>query len=88
MQEGGQEETVVEDAQLQVSVLITMPSPYRPHAWDADSYASLGGKARRASGSGSAITHDHEEEEDLPEVMLGVAEVPWRVRVPKPASEQ
>jgi hypothetical protein len=56
----------VEDAKLQVSVLIAMPNPYHPHG-----DVSLKGKERR---------YGADDDEELPEVMFGVAELPWKVQ--------
>lgn len=60
-------DTSLEDARLQVSVLIAMPNPYRPHG----SETVTKGKARG---------YDVDGEDEVPDVMFGIAELPWKVR--------
>jgi len=79
----------MEDALLQVSVLIAMPSPYKPRAWDRS--LAIRGKDHRVSGSGSDTNDSHSalrapEEEEIPDVLFGVAEVPWKVPAPADAA--
>lgn len=79
------------DTSMQVGVLIAMPSQYRPRAEQLrileESESDVKGKARSAHSSESDLeAHVHGEEEDVPEVVVGVAEMPWRVRVERPAS--
>ncbi len=66
-------------AKFQVAVLIAMPSPYRPQSW-----ASVDQDATRTTHvehHGTCSTRDNlDSEEDLPDVVFGVAEVPWNVR--------
>ncbi|TDL22118.1 hypothetical protein BD410DRAFT_788805 [Rickenella mellea] len=65
-------EEQTELAKLQVSVLIAMPSPSHPfHASSASSAMSLKGKERSMS---------CDEDEEVPDVVFGVAHVPWRIR--------
>ena len=66
-----------EDAELQVSVLIAMPSQFRPHSWSLDPNAK--GKERMSS-------MESVGEDELPDVVFGVTEVPWRIRTSPPAS--
>lgn len=68
----------MEDAKLQVNVLIAMPSPYRPKAWED---ASAKGKTRSAS-----QRHADNEDEEVPDVVLGALDVPWKVAVEQPES--
>ncbi|KAI5119201.1 hypothetical protein M0805_004456 [Coniferiporia weirii] len=77
---------IVEDARLQVSVLIAMPSQHRPRAWaEHESGASadehgLKGKAR------SVDDHSYMDVDDeVPDVVFGAAEVQWKVLVEKPS---
>lgn len=72
----GNNESAVENVRLQVGVMIALPSRYRPRAWDA----SLKGKTR-------SVDLD-EEEEEVPDVMIGVTDVPWKVRVDELKSER
>jgi hypothetical protein len=58
------------DSQLQVTVLIALPTPHSNHT-ESD-VGEVGSTS--ASGSGGA---GGDKEEELPEVMFGVAEVPW-----------
>lgn len=95
-------QTVTEevDAAMQVGVLIAMPSQYRPRAWqradrarissESDPERALKGKARSAASSESDLGAAAPVEEDVPDVAVGVAELPWRVRIDRPtnASEQ
>lgn len=60
-------ETRVKDAKLQVSVLIAMPSPYRPFANEF----TIKGKERG---------YDVDGDEEVPDVVFGVTELPWKVR--------
>lgn len=64
---------------LEVAVLIAMPSPYRPQAWTSDGM-STGMDGRRR-------TREYDSEEDIPDVVFGVAEVPMAMRVRGEASE-
>ena len=79
---------VVEDAALQVSVLIAMPSRYKPRAWEAAEHGNGRAKGRgseRGGGGGAdSVSSTAQDEEDLPEVVFGVAEVPWKVQVASP----
>ena len=86
---------VVEDAALQVSVLIAMPSRYKPRAWEVPVHGNGRAKGRgseRGGGGGAdSVSSTAQDEEDLPEVVFGVAEVPWKVQVTSPgmgATEQ
>lgn len=59
---------IYEDARLQVGVMIALPSRYRPRAWDAAS-------------KGKAGSSETDEEEEVPDVMIGVTDVPWKVQL-------
>ncbi|KAL5519957.1 hypothetical protein ACEPAG_1617 [Sanghuangporus baumii] len=75
-------DTAVEDAKLQVSVMVAMPSRYCPRVWRGEGRQ---GSTRR--GFGVASEEGEEEDEDLPEVVLGTTEMPWKVSVPISRSE-
>lgn len=68
-------EPVIEDVRLQVSVLIAMPSPYRPRVWSAAGDSAPKGKTRGSVGDG-------DDDEELPDVSFGVTEIPWKITVP------
>ncbi|KAL5501669.1 hypothetical protein ACEPAH_8929 [Sanghuangporus vaninii] len=85
-------DTVVEDASLQVSVMIAMPSRYRPRVWRGDRSHGRQQRqhdlARRGFGAAAEEGEDEdEEEEELPDIVLGTAEMPWKVSVPISRSE-
>jgi len=64
-------------AELQVAVLIAMPSPYRPQSWGAvlpDGTSAVLTSAKGKERSGSMYM---DGEEDLPDVVFGVTEVSW-----------
>ena len=67
----------MEDAKLQVNVLIAMPSPYKPKTWEEA--ASGKGKTRSSSHS-----HNDNEEEEVPDVVFGTVDLPWKVAVEQP----
>ena len=77
---------MVEDAALQVSVLIAMPSRYKPRAWEVPVHGNGRAKGRSSERGGGAdrVSATAQDEEDLPEVVFGVAEVPWKVQVASP----
>ncbi|THH11033.1 hypothetical protein EW145_g950 [Phellinidium pouzarii] len=58
-----------------------MPSPYRPRAWED---RGLKGKAR--SFRSFDDDDDDNTEGEIPDVVFGVAEVPWRGKKPAPAA--
>ncbi|KLO17050.1 hypothetical protein SCHPADRAFT_901022 [Schizopora paradoxa] len=55
---------------VEVAVLIAMPSPYRPQAWMEGTGTKMSSRA-----------NDSDKEEDVPDVVFGVAEVPMASRV-------
>ncbi|KAH8114330.1 hypothetical protein DFH11DRAFT_1766604 [Phellopilus nigrolimitatus] len=86
------EQPVMEHAKLQVNVMIAMPSPYRPRAWAERDVAGVGAGEDEYGdgGKGKAKSFDgsHEDGEDeVPDVVFGVAEVPWTVLVERPADQ-
>ncbi|OCB85094.1 hypothetical protein A7U60_g7719 [Sanghuangporus baumii] len=78
-------DTAVEDARLQVSIMIAMPSRYRPRVWRGDRSHGRQQRqhdlARRGFGAAAEEGED-EEDEELPDIVLGTAEMPWKVSVP------
>lgn len=73
-----QDNSVTDDAKLQVNVLIAMPSPYKPRAWEE---ADLSKKGKRRSSSQS---HADNEEEEVPDLVFGSVELPWKVVIEQP----
>jgi len=65
---------------LQVAFLIAMPSPYRPQSWKP--VCSEGTRPERGEyhGPGSMRNIDSRKDEDIPDVVFGVTEVPLVVR--------
>ncbi|KAL5482562.1 hypothetical protein ACEPAI_9156 [Sanghuangporus weigelae] len=72
-------DTAVEDARLQVSIMIAMPSRYRPRVWRGD--------GRQQQHGSRAAEEGEDEDEDLPDIVLGTAEMQWKVSVPISRSE-
>ncbi|KLO17528.1 hypothetical protein SCHPADRAFT_900624 [Schizopora paradoxa] len=67
-------------ASLQVAVLIAMPSPYRPQSWSAYDNSNGASELTRTKGKERSSNSMYlDGEEDLPDVVFGVAEVPWDV---------
>lgn len=68
------EDPLASIAALQVSLLIAMPNPRHPHALthDAEGPLSVKGKEKRLTG------YWDEEEEGVPDVVLGLAQVGLR----------
>jgi len=75
-------------AHLQLSVLIAMPSRFQPRSWDPQRSSSLKKSGQGRAGVSDAGSSTHEGEDDLPEVVFGVAEVPWKVSVSMPSGTQ
>lgn len=64
---------------MQLSVLIAMPSRFQPRSWDPQRTSLLKKSGQERTGVSDASSSTHEGEDDLPEVVFGVAEVPWKV---------
>ena len=71
--------------------MIAMPSQFRPRAWDAPPLDNAEGmEGEKGKGKSFDSYEDSDEghggggdgDGELPEVVFGVAEVPWRVLIP------
>ncbi|KZT73799.1 hypothetical protein DAEQUDRAFT_761764 [Daedalea quercina L-15889] len=67
------EDALTRAEEVQVAVMIMMPNPHRPAYGRSSPLASLKGKERSVSGEWD------EEEEGIPDVVLGLTRVPRRV---------
>ncbi|KAH9936310.1 uncharacterized protein B0H18DRAFT_1113719 [Fomitopsis serialis] len=61
---------------VQVAVMVMMPNPHRPVLWQNS--ASVSPKGKEKSVSGDWDEEDEEEEQGVPDVVLGLAQVPQR----------
>lgn len=77
-----------EAALMQLSVLIAMPSRFQPRSWDPQRSSLLKKSGQGRAGVSDASSSTHEGEDDLPEVVFGVAEVPWKVFESPPSGMQ
>ena len=76
-------------ASLQVAVLIAMPSPYRPQSWTAYNKSDGTSELTRTKGKERSSNSMYlDGEEDLPDVVFGVTEVPWDVHASSLSSSE